>query len=132
METPDLWVSLLHNFGLPVVGLFALSWAAVKVVTFFGKEFLIPSRDLFFKNILTLIDQLKEIASGIDKTVTEEVQILSERTKRFEKIESNQEIIIDATTHLEKIEQDWRDRHRELMQKIADLTNMVALKHSGK
>lgn len=59
-------LTLLQNFGAPMVVMISLGWAAWRVTTWLGQEIIIPLRNVISTRVVTFIDRMESMIEKIE------------------------------------------------------------------
>ena len=102
------WLQLLQTFGVAVTCLLALSYGVYRAAKWMAVEVLVPTRDLFFRQILATMARVEDTTKHLETAEGHLSELLEERTKRFDSIEQKLAVIAGSQTELKAEIEDLR------------------------
>lgn len=103
------WLNLLNNFGVTTMILFALGAGSWRVLSWVGKEIVIPTRDHVFLRLAKFFDSMDASLEKLSSTAISTGTDLSRHTEILEDLHQVTATLRDVVTHkLEVLDQQSR------------------------
>jgi cell shape-determining protein MreC len=95
-STPDVWITLLNNFGVPSAMLFLITFGMWKVLRWSGLNLIIPIRDnlvfrmgKFFDKLETAMDSVVTNVEKLTNYQAHQTSTLEKQTVTLSKLEAS-------------------------------------------